>query len=411
MKRLLSILICALLLLGTALPAFAAGPEPKITLQPQNAAFPEYSVASFTVKATGENLSCTWYIEYNGKTYNMSDNRNPQEPWEGYAGESYGGVQEDSGTFTWFFSGIGAELSGAKIWAVIEDGHYDVASEKAIITVQGSTLPPKIIDVPSAVSFNQGAEGVIRCVAASQDDSQLSYIWYETTTGKLQDIRAIEPEEDCDFLFVDTSKPGTRYYVCGIFTSKGGMAYSNVIAVTVRAVAVDPPQIKTKTLPDATVGKAYKVKLECTDKNAEFNVYYNPGHKNEFGDTNLYMADNGELSGTPKTAGTYTFTICAGGEGGEDYMEYTLKVKEPAASKPESSDKPQSSEEPASEPEPSLPEESPTEESIPEESALEDEPKEPGEFPLIPVLIGGGAGVAALGGGAAFFVLKFLLKK
>ena len=82
MKKKICLLLCLLLLCTLSLPAVAAGSEPKITLQPQNYHYPQYSVAIYTVKAEGQNLHATWYLSYEGKTYNLSDNQNSFEPWE-----------------------------------------------------------------------------------------------------------------------------------------------------------------------------------------------------------------------------------------------------------------------------------------------------------------------------------------
>lgn len=246
MKKILAITLLILMLLPMLMHTSAAA-EPKITMQPQNPHYPEYAVASYTVKASGTNLHCYWYLEYEGKTYNLSDNTNGIEPWEGYAGESYGGVQEDANTFVWFFSGIEAGLNGAQIWCEIEDGHYSVTSDRAMITVQGSAMPPVIFDMPASVTANRGDSVDIRCQANAPGSSQLSYTWYETSSGKLWDIKAIQPEEDSDFMFVDTSSVGTRYYVCGITTSDGGMTYSSVVPVTVLDYDPEPQPDPTET--------------------------------------------------------------------------------------------------------------------------------------------------------------------
>ena len=100
MKKLSSLILCLLLVSLLTVPALAAGDAPVITMQPQNYTYPEYSVAIFTVKATGTNLRATWYLAWNGATYNLSDNENGQEPWEAYAGESYGANKPDDNTFT-----------------------------------------------------------------------------------------------------------------------------------------------------------------------------------------------------------------------------------------------------------------------------------------------------------------------
>lgn len=334
MKKGIPLLLVALLCILLAVPSLAAPEEPVITLQPQSCYYPEYSVAIYTVKAEGTNLTAYWYIEYQGKTYNASNIGGAMQPWEGYAGESYGPKKLDANTFCFIFEGIEEELNGAKIWCEIEDGHYSITSQKAYITIGNYGSPPEILSIPTGITVKQGQEAEIRCVAKSSDGSQLAYLWYETDTGKLEDIRALNRgTEDCDFLFCDTSSVGTRYYVCGITTSGGGMAYSSVVEVnvTANAPAVAPPEIQTTALPNGTVGAQYAVELKCSDPEAEFFPYYNPGTQNDLEDGSwLGLSIDGWLMGTPDKAGTYSFSVCVMGAGGEDYMTYTLTVTEAA---------------------------------------------------------------------------------
>lgn len=95
-----------------------------------------------------------------------------------------------------------------------------------------------------------------------------------------------------------------------------------------------PPAITLKSLPTAYVGEEYYVRIDCGDLDAEFWEYYNPGKPNDLSKTGLTLAKNGVLSGTPKKAGSYTFTICAGNDNGEDYATYTLVVKEATENDP-----------------------------------------------------------------------------
>ena len=167
---------------------------------------------------------------------------------EAYAGENYGGVN-DGGVFTWFFGGIGSELNGAEIWCVVEDGHNDVRSKAAIITVTGTKMPPEILSMPSSMTVEKGGIGEARCVARSISDSQLEFLWYETATGRLENIQAIYPEENGDFLYFDTSNVGRRYYVCCVSSTDGGRVYSSVLSVD---VVENPEQIPPQdtVLPD-----------------------------------------------------------------------------------------------------------------------------------------------------------------
>ena len=243
MKKLFSFFIILLLCSLLTVPALATDPGPVITLQLQNLNYPQYSMAIYTVKADGTNLTATWYIEYEGKTYNASKPGGSMQPWEAYAGESYGARKVDDNTFSFVFEGIEKELDGAKIWCEIQDGHNNVTSQTGYITVGTYGDPPEILSIPTSITVTQGQEAEIRCVAKSTDGSQLDFLWYETESGKLDEMHALNRgTETGDFLFCDTSVVGTRYYLCGITTSGGGMAYSSMVEVTVAADTQPPTE-------------------------------------------------------------------------------------------------------------------------------------------------------------------------
>lgn len=237
MKKLTAFLLIAALICLLAIPA-AATTELSIVRQPQNPTAIEYDLVEYEIKAYGYNLYCTWYMEYQGKTYDISDTSVGVQPWEPYAGETYGDLApEVNGAFTTFrycFGGIESELDGAKIYAVITNGHKEVTSQKAHIHVAEGVGKPPVIMVASGMEVYQDEPLELYCEASDPMGGTLSYLWYETSTGELEDIIAVNRgAEDKDTLRVDTSTPGTYYYVCGVGTSNGGSAYSSVIPVTV----------------------------------------------------------------------------------------------------------------------------------------------------------------------------------
>ena len=237
MKKLTAILLISALICLLAIPA-AATTELSIVRQPQNPTVIEYGFVEYEIKAYGYNLYCTWYMEYEGKTYDISDTSVGIQPWEPYAGETYGDLDpEVNGAFTtfrYFFRGIGPELDGAKIYAVITDGQKEITSQKARIRVVEDAGTPPVIMVTSGMEVYQDEPLELYCEASDPMGGTLSYLWYETATGELEDIIAVNRgSEDKDTLRVDTSTPGTYYYVCGVDTSNGGSAYSSVIPVTV----------------------------------------------------------------------------------------------------------------------------------------------------------------------------------
>ena len=204
MKRLILLTFLCLFLI---VPVLAAdGPE--ITLQPQSPIYPEYSCAVYTVKANGGGLSAVWYMDFEGKTYNISD-RSTIAPWEAYAGEQYGHSQNGN-TFTFSFTGIESGLNGAQIYCVISNSAGSVTSQKALISVGGTGMPPTV-EVPAAVTVKQGHVAELTCKA---DGNGLQYIWYETPTGNLFDITAVNRGAETEATFrPDTGSLGTTFAV------------------------------------------------------------------------------------------------------------------------------------------------------------------------------------------------------
>ena len=327
-SRIISVLLSLLMLCAIPFPA-SASEEPVILQQPQTPIYGEFSTAIYSVTVQGTNLRCTWYMIYNGVTYDISDTSVGIQPWEGYAGETYGGYSVDNGdstTFNYHFGGIGIELDGSYIYAVIE-----LTSSTSIIRVTESAGTPPSIRVPVSVEACKGDVVELECIASTPGSEPLSYIWYETSTGKLEDIVAIGRGSETEpTLRCDTGSYGTRYYVCGV-DSPSGSAYSSVIPVTVyeSQMTGEAPVFKSQTLTPAKEGQAYSFQIECSDENAEFLVYYNPGQRNEFDKTGLTLSAGGLISGTPTAEGSYVFTVMASNDYGEAYQIYTLTVQAP----------------------------------------------------------------------------------
>lgn len=254
MKKIICALLAALMCCLLTVPAMAASEEPEIILHPQSPNYPEYSVAIYTVKAEGNNLQATWYMEWQGKTYTISDITLSMQDWEPYAGETYGSHQVDDNTFIFVFGGIERDLDGAYIWCVISDGHYELTSQKNRISVGNENMPPEIVSIPSELTVEQGDLAEIRCVATDYEESHLSYLWYETDTGKREDIRAVNRgEETGDTLICDTDNVGTRNYLCLVESANGGMTYSSIVTVTVtEKQAIDTPTEPTEPSTEPT---------------------------------------------------------------------------------------------------------------------------------------------------------------
>ena len=152
----------------------------------------------------------------------------------------------------------------------------------------------------------------------------------ETETAKFQEDRYSQLSEfglklSKDGVISGTPSKTGNCHVNIIAQGQGGEATANY---DITVVAPDPEITTSKTLPKATVGEKYSVKLKCKDSEASFSEYYNPGKANDLKKTGLFITPEGVLEGTPKTAGTFTFTLCAAGEAGEGYKTFTLTVEE-----------------------------------------------------------------------------------
>lgn len=102
-------------------------------------------------------------------------------------------------------------------------------------------------------------------------------------------------------------------------SKKCGEAVSN--AVTIIGPA---PEITTKSLADAMVGKEYYVKLECSDPDAVFSEFMGC-QLSEFG---LYLTQHGEIEGTPTKAGNCHINVLVVSEGGgENSISFDLAVQ------------------------------------------------------------------------------------
>lgn len=260
-KTFIALLLTLFCLLTLSLPVLADEQEPVLILhQPQNSVFPENSHAWWTLEAEGDDLVYEWFIVYRGMTYDTSKAYEENQPWlEGVSGAGFGQINAGN---DFYIDGIGKELDGAEIFCRISrKGGKAVYSAKSIISV-GARFSPPMLSVPAAVLIEQGEVLKLACDATpAPGDTIESYLWYETKTGNLQDIIAVgafeDYEENGPVMVCDTSVIGTRYYVCGVWTDEGGLAYSGVIPVTVCAKGTIPTDPTTDpTTSDTTTDPA-----------------------------------------------------------------------------------------------------------------------------------------------------------
>lgn len=244
MKR-ITVFLLILTLSFLLLTPVSAQSAIEITRQPQNSVFPENGSADWSVEAKGSNLVYEWFIFYKGVSYNTAKSFEENHPWqEGIVGDGYGWSTIGN---EFFINGIGSALDGAEIYCVVSNEACRVTSQSAYISISGKKSPPRLT-VPASASVEQNKSLKLYCSAeAFNGDTIKSYTWYETATGELRDIVAIGTNEGrpqaSPTLVCDTSKTGTRYYVCYIQTTLGGRAYSSVIPVTVTPKKTPPSEL------------------------------------------------------------------------------------------------------------------------------------------------------------------------
>ena len=149
-KRIICVIICVMIFGSLGLPVSADGGA-EIIAQPQNPTYNAGAVAIYSVTARGQNLTCSWYIDYNGTEYELTLADEVVDPWENYAGAGYGMTSSKEGdktTFNYIFEGIGSELDGSTIYAVVHDGYKPVRSDIAHISVAGGVKTPPTTKVP-----------------------------------------------------------------------------------------------------------------------------------------------------------------------------------------------------------------------------------------------------------------------
>ncbi len=144
---------------------------------------------------------------------------------------------------------------------------------------------------------------------------------------------------DANSYKVTPSDQGSTIYVKVSFYEDSSLQETKKCGETVskEVTIIGPtPQITTQSLSDAVVGKAYYIRLECSDPDGVFSEIMG-SQLSEFG---LCLTQHGEIEGTPTKAGNCHINIQIVSEGGgENSVSFDLTVKaetEPPQTKPTS---------------------------------------------------------------------------
>ncbi len=190
------------------------------------------------------------------------------------------------------------------LWATVESEGFTIQSKEPPMEIKTKTV-------------SDGAVGMYYSFQFESSDKNAKYSLYRTSAPDGLTL------DSSGYLSGVPTKAGT-YHFTVVASGKGGEDMRDYTMQIGGEMFVT--KIITESLPSATVGAAYDITLECSDPNASFGIYYNPGKSNEFDGTGLKMADNGRIFGTPTKAGTYTFWVGAYGTSEDHYKEFTLTV-------------------------------------------------------------------------------------
>lgn len=160
-------------------------------------------------------------------------------------------------------------------------------------------------------------------------EGNVMYSWYKN--GVL--TREGTDSADAHIYTLTQADQGCTVYVKVSFFEDGSFLEDKKCAEAVSekcTIAAPVPKITTKTLPDATVGKAYSAKLKCSDPDAVFSEIMG----SQLTDFGLYLTQHGEIEGIPTKAGNCHVNVLVVSEGGSE-NSYSFDMNIRTAAKPE----------------------------------------------------------------------------
>ena len=199
---------------------------------------------------------------------------------------------------------------------------YQTRSAALSVTVAGLTPSPvtvtqeaavkpviTITAQPQPVTVTEGAIGkddVLTVTATVTQGATLAYQWFSNASASNEGGEAIGGATAADFAIPATLVAGAYYYFCEVKAAGAETKRTNAATVTVNAAAVAPVITSTSPLPAGKVGTPYTYTFAATGTAPI--TWDNPDDP----PPGLSMNHSaGILSGTPTTAGTFTFYVFA----------------------------------------------------------------------------------------------------
>ena len=309
--------------------AFASADEtPVIEQAPKNLQWPEGSDASYQCKCENDpghsKFEYEWHIVFEGKDYTVSGMK---DPWCDYVDKNNSGTVGNAV----ILADINHGLNGAQIYCVVKNHNISVSTPAATVFIidEGKFTPPEIT-APVYVTCMQGdvldlnvkGTGTAGNVDLYRD--YISYHWYYSQNGSINDIVPIETGKDIyenNVYKVDTSAPGTFYYVCGVFDGVDNAymcnrSYTNVITVEIEE-KIENVDIELLSAPAKT---EYKVGETLDLKGMTVRVLLTNGY--------IDLSDGAGVEVSPMTLDTEgEQTVTVAYEGLKTEFKVTVKPK------------------------------------------------------------------------------------
>ena len=199
----------------------------------------------------------------------------------------------------WFYVGS-SQATGATTSLTV--------SENAIVDARnGGISALKILEtLPTPTPTGENSSGIVF-------DDKNGTVYGDVT---LQDDLEIGTDETL------TIPDGSYLNTNGNLTNNGTIINKGTLTGDVggSGTVITAPKITTDSLSDGTVDTAYNQALTATGNNIKWGV--TSGNL----PTELRLSEDGKITGTPTTAGTYKFTVTATNNAGSDSKEFTLTI-------------------------------------------------------------------------------------
>ena len=197
--------------------------QPGITTSPVNQAVTEGQMATFSVIATGIQLSYQWQVD-------KQDGSGFQNVTDGTGG--------NTAQYTTPMTDV--SMSGYTYRVIVSNMGGDATSNTAVLTVNAlvNAATPIITNQPQAATYTQNATpSALSVIATVNDGGILSYQWYENTADSNSGGTAISGATAASYT-PSTNTVGYLYYYCTVTNTNAAVSGNQTATITSNAVKV-----------------------------------------------------------------------------------------------------------------------------------------------------------------------------